>query len=405
MMMMPSLTASSLLSRIAGDSRKVGKKVADELKQENVKIVVSDKDPDAPGTVVQRAVDEKSGKTTITLYEKNLGTENKEALAAYYLSLEGTKMMIEQKSKSGNAEALKTNAEVLIAANEVAFGIANSTETSEAGKAQLANVRKAIDTDVKAQNPTTGNSDAVEVLESEFNIIGLQAVEARAEAMSEATLGDTVVATSNTDKTEKASNTELAEVKETNSSDTTDKTPPTATGDNTTSTAKPRSIASTELLNALSGITMPTATPIANTASSTDRFTIDGVTNLTREQATANLLLKQPYLTGALLEQTLAQYKVAGPGVTSPILNPNEMVTYLGQSMTRENATRLIKNAMPYATDLQVNAMLTPVVPSSTSTFTNFANPSIFSGVSSSVTPTTNTGLNSVIPFIPSTGI
>ena len=419
-MMMPTLNASSLLSRIAGDSRKVGKKVADELKQDNVKIVISDKAPDAPKTVVQRVLDEKSGKTTITLYEKNLGTENKEALAAYYLSLEGTKMMIEQKSKSGNAEALKTNAEVLIAANEVAFGIANSTETSEAGKTQLANVRKAIDTDVQAMSPTTGNSDAVEVLESEFHIVGLQAVEARAKALSEKPLGDTVVATTDTDEdttttdtdnTEKPSgkNKKLTEVKDTTSSNTKDTTPPTATGDDTTNTTKPRSVSSTDLLNALglnsSSATNVPVTPIANTASSTDRFTIDGVSNLTREQATANLLLKQPYLTGALLEQTLAQYKVAGPGVTSPILNPNEIVTYLGQSMTRENATRLIKNAMPYATDLQVNAMLTPTVPSATPTFTNFTNPSIFSGVANPVTPNTTTAFNSVIPFIPSTSI
>lgn len=420
-MMMPTLNASSLLSRIAGDSRKVGKKVADELKQDNVEIVISDKEPATPGIAIQREADEKTGKTTITLYEKNLGTENKEALAAYYLSLEGTKMLIAEKSKSGKAADLEKNAEVLIAANEVAFGIANSTETSEAGKTQLANVRKAIDTDVQAMSPTTGNSDAVEVLESEFHIVGLQAVEARAKALSEKPLGDTVVATTDTDEdttttdtdnTEKPSgkNKKLTEVKDTTSSNTKDTTPPTATGDDTTSTAKPRSVSSTDLLNALglnnsSSATNVPVTPIANTASSTDRFTIDGVSNLTREQATANLLLKQPYLTGALLEQTLAQYKVAGPGVTSPILNPNEMVTYLGQSMTRENATRLIKNAMPYATDLQVNAMLTPTVPSTTATFTNFTNPSIFSGVANPVTPNTTTAFNSVIPFIPSTSI
>ena len=178
-MMMTTIDKSAILQRIKGDSRKVGAKLAKELEDKNVEIVISDK-KNEKNNVIERTKDA-DGKTTITLYEGNIGTENKEAIATYYLSLEATKMLIAQKSTTMDEEKVGKNAESLMAAAEVAYGVTNATEKDDTVKAQLTDIRSAIDTDVVEKTPelNTGNSDAVEVLAT-HGIIGLDSVEERA---------------------------------------------------------------------------------------------------------------------------------------------------------------------------------------------------------------------------------
>jgi hypothetical protein len=395
MMMMSTIDKTSILARIAGDKRQVGAKIAKEL--ETAEIVFSDKKSEK-NEIISRSTDA-DGKTVITFYEGNIGTANKEAIAAYYLSLEGAKMLIAEKSTVTDKASLDTNAECLIAANEVAFGIANATETSASGKTQLANVRKDIDKEISSkQKPASGNSDAVEVLSS-MGIKGLDSVEARAKKLNakeitstgSGTTKETTVKTESTSadgesttsatSTASSSTSKIATPRSVLTSDNSSSSSSSASkdkelvniGNGQTMTRKEAKVALKSQFSSFSDAQlnemvakMPTVSAISlasNTASATDRFNINGVM-MTREQATTGLLSTMPTLQPAQIEQVLATYKVAGgAGTVNPTVNPNEMVEFMGQKLPRTLASTLAKQLFPTMPEAQLNALFKPVTP------------------------------------------
>lgn len=393
MMMMTSIDTKAILKRIAGDNRKVGAKIAKEL--ESVEIVISDKKNDE--NVIERHKDA-NGKTTITLYEQNIGTKNKEAIVAYYLSLEGTKMLIAEKSTLDETK-LETNAENLIAANEVAFGIVNETETSAEAKDQLTAIRADIDDEVgklKAKGKlTTGNSDAVEVLAAQ-GIIGLDSVEGRAKK-----LNTTEAKSDSTDnaKTKSSSNSEASSSTSSDGNSNSSSASSSASG-SSKKIAPPRSVfdssslsssTDNELVSTGNGKTitrkearavlkaqMPTMTdeqintlvgklPMVSAtstsvANATDMFNMGG-TLMTREQATARILSYMPTAKPEDIDTFLTPYKVAGGTVASLFSNPNELVEIMGtgQKVPRSLALTLAKQLLPNIPEAQLNLFLRPV--------------------------------------------
>jgi hypothetical protein len=372
MMMMTSIDTKAILARIAGDKRKVGAKIAKEL--ESVEIIISDKKNDK--NVIERHKDA-NGKTTITLYEQNIGTKNKEAIAAYYLSLEGTKMLIAEKSTLDETK-LETNAENLIAANEVAFGIVNETETSAEAKAQLTVIRADIDNEVAKFKVTTGNSDAVEVLAAQ-GIIGLDSVEGRSKKIN------STEAKSDSNTNAKTESSSKSEASASSSSSNNIATPrsvfdgsslSSSTDDELVSTGNGKTITrkearavlkaqmptmTDEQINTLVGklpMVSATSTSVAN---ATDMFNMSG-TLMTREQATARILSYMPTAKPEDIDTFLTPYKVAGGTAASLASNPNEQVEFMGQKLPRSLAITTAKQLFPTLSEVQINAMLKPVL-------------------------------------------
>jgi len=389
MMMMTSIDTKAILARITSDKRGVGAKIAKEL--ESAEIVISDKKDGK--NVIERYKDG-NGKTTITLYEQNIGTKNKEAIVAYYLSTEGTKMLI-AKNSAIDEKMLMLNGEVGVCAGEVAFGIVNETETSKEVKAQLTAIRADIDNEVAKSKLTTGNSDAVEVL-AKLNIIGLDSVEGRAKK-----LNSTEAKSDSTDnaKTESSSNSEASSSSSSDGNSNSSSASSSASG-SSNNIATPRSVfdgsslsssTDNELVNIGNGKTMTrkelktqlmaaapnkteaeinslvsmlptvsaTSTSVAN---ATDMFNMGG-TLMTREQATARILSYMPTAKPEDIDTFLTPYKVTGGAATSLASNPNELVEIMGtgQKVRRSLALTLAKQLLPNIPEAQLNLFLRPV--------------------------------------------
>ena len=353
-MMMTTIDKSAILARIAGDKRQVGAKIAKEL--ESVEIVISDKKNDK--NVIERHKDE-NGKTTITLYEQNIGTKNKEAIVAYYLSLEGTKMLIAEKSTIEETK-LKTNAENLIAANEVAFGIVNATETSEEAKAQLLAIRKDIDNEVgklkEKGELTTGNSDAVEALATQ-GITGLDSVEARAKKLNGTEEKNETKTEENSD-----SNTETeteADAESSASSQSSAKSSAKSSSASSSTITTPRS---TLQKDTTTTITKPRATLVGDedTASfTTDNELVDAGngTTITRKEARTVLKAKMPTMTDEQINVLVGQLTtVSATGVA----NSADMFNIGGTLMTKLQATAKILAELPTAKPEDIDTFLKP---------------------------------------------
>ncbi len=374
-MMMISLTnKTELLTFLRKDKRQVGEKLADVLDSKNVEVVFSKEPASNPNHIVER--EEKDGKTVITFYEKNTNVTsgNREALAAYYLSVEAAKMLIEKKSKLSKEE-LKTNAECNAAVRYVAYGISNNVM----GSGTLNSLRDAIEKDVAELKPASGNSDATEVLAAQ-GISGLEFVEGRAKKISakDITPSTTIKEKDNPKKTRQAAEDTTDSVSSVRPRST------LASNDNSvddgekiklnngtimTRGAYKRKLKedfpslSNDAINKLVA-QMPkatTTTSMASTASnSTDMFTINGI-KMSKAQAVAYLQKNMPTVADADIQRVLDASKVQNTPTTTVATNPNEVVEFMGQKLPRSTALVLAKQYYPTISDSQLNTLLTPV--------------------------------------------
>lgn len=407
-MMMISLTnKTEFLSLLRKDKRQVGEKLADVLDSKNVEVVFSKEPASNPNHIVER--EEKDGKTVITFYEKNTNVTsgNREALAAYYLSVEAAKMLIEKKSKLSKEE-LKTNAECNAAVRYVAYGISNNVM----GSGTLNSLRDAIEKDVAELKPASGNSDATEVLAAQ-GISGLEFVEGRAKKIS---AKDITPSTTTKEKDNPKKTRQAAE-------DTTDSVSPVrprstlASNDNSvddgekiklnngtimTRGAYKRKLKedfpslSNDAINKLVA-QMPkatTTTSMASTASnSTDMFTINGI-KMSKAQAVAYLQKNMPTVADADIQRVLDASKVQNTPTATPAIAqaPNQLQqqTILNAILASQGITTASNPLMMGTPGLNPMATLPRSITNpSLYPYANYLNPSQFSTASA-------TGLNAL---------
>ena len=404
MMMIGLTNKTELLTFLRKDKRQVGEKLADVLDSKNVEVVFSKEPASNPNHIVER--EEKDGKTVITFYEKNTNVTsgNRESLAAYYLSVEAAKMLVENNSKLSKEE-LKTNAEFNAAVRYVAYGISNNVM----GNDTLNSLRDAIEKDVAELKPASGNSDATEVLAAQ-GISGLEFVEGRAKKIS---AKDITPSTTTKEKDNPKKTRQAAE-------DTTDSVSPVrprstlASNDNSvddgekiklngtimTRGAYKRKLKedfpslSNDAINKLVA-QMPkatTTTSMASTASnSTDMFTINGI-KMSKAQAVAYLQKNMPTVADADIQRVLDASKVQNTPTTTPVITqaPNQYQTILNAILASQGITTASNPLMMGTAGYNPTATLPRSITNpSLYPYANYLNPSQFSTASA-------TGLNAL---------